>query len=291
MAPVSNDIVGAGSGWTTLPVGAWPEKEKQQWLRKTKLCAYFARKGRCKAGAKCDFAHSADELQGAPDLYRTRMCAKGSGCEDPECAFAHSAEELRPNHTTFKTSLCKWYALGVCKNGDRCSYAHGAEELRTVPLKPPGLSLPVFPPRLFVDEAPLETKCETMKIQPMSQLIGEVVPLTLGKREEELQKEVQDLRRAVQALSAQCNQGKQQEQPVMKQVPDSDTRTSLRKCRHAAPFKPGTPLAKDAAPFQPTGFVSSMASSTDAGSGSDSAAGDSTPPIPASPPSELQDSA
>jgi hypothetical protein len=101
-------------------------------LRKTKFCMYHLQ-GICQFGDSCAFAHSCVELQGAPDLRKTRLC-KGSVngiCYDPECTFAHNEEELRSTDMFYKKSLCMWNEKGRCRNGDQCRFAHGFEELHT----------------------------------------------------------------------------------------------------------------------------------------------------------------
>lgn len=101
-------------------------------LRKTKFCMYHLQ-GICQFGDSCAFAHSCVELQGAPDLRKTRLCKSfvNGVCYDPECTFAHNEEELRSTDMFYKKTLCMWYEKGRCRNGDQCRFAHGFEELRT----------------------------------------------------------------------------------------------------------------------------------------------------------------
>ncbi|CAJ1332729.1 unnamed protein product [Effrenium voratum] len=62
-------------------------------------------------------------------FYQSGRCAKGSSC-----TFAHSEQDLQAPPDLFKTSLCsKFMRKGFCKSGDGCKYAHGSAELR-----PPG---------------------------------------------------------------------------------------------------------------------------------------------------------
>lgn len=65
---------------------------------KTRMCAFFEQ-GACQRGAACSFAHGSEQLRSAPDLTRTRMCAKmlheGWCDRGDECKFAHSECELR----------------------------------------------------------------------------------------------------------------------------------------------------------------------------------------------------
>jgi len=67
-------------------------------LNKTKICSFF-QASRCSRGEDCKFAHSAEELESAPDLAKTCICLaweKGQ-CPDSaaECRFAHGAHDLR----------------------------------------------------------------------------------------------------------------------------------------------------------------------------------------------------
>jgi hypothetical protein len=88
--------------------------------------------GVCQFGDSCAFAHACDELQGAPDLRKTRLCKTfvDGRCEDPNCPFAHTEEELRSTDMFYKKTLCMWNEKGRCRNGDQCRFAHGFDELR-----------------------------------------------------------------------------------------------------------------------------------------------------------------
>lgn len=100
-------------------------------LRKTKYCVFHLQ-GICQFGDSCTFAHSCNELQGVPDLRKTRLCkaATNGGCKDPSCSFAHSEEELRSTDMFYKKTLCLWFDKGRCRNGDQCRFAHGQVDLR-----------------------------------------------------------------------------------------------------------------------------------------------------------------
>jgi len=72
-------------------------KPVNNFLRKTKMCRFHVF-GACKAGDQCNFAHGNEELQRAPDLYRTKMCpnlVKLHKCKEPQCGYAHRKSELR----------------------------------------------------------------------------------------------------------------------------------------------------------------------------------------------------
>jgi hypothetical protein len=66
-------------------------------LMKTKMCKYHIL-GMCKEGADCQFAHSKEEMNPLPDLYRTRLCKtliNTGRCDNPTCNYAHNKMELR----------------------------------------------------------------------------------------------------------------------------------------------------------------------------------------------------
>ncbi|XP_061537532.1 LOW QUALITY PROTEIN: mRNA decay activator protein ZFP36L1-like [Phycodurus eques] len=75
---------------------------------KTELCRTFEESGACKYGAKCQFAHGADELRG---LSR---------------------------HPKYKTEPCRtFHTVGFCPYGARCHFVHNAEELLEARAGPP----------------------------------------------------------------------------------------------------------------------------------------------------------
>jgi hypothetical protein len=106
-------------------------RKPSKWLRKTKLCVYHLQNN-CSLGTGCLFAHSLNELQDGPDLYKTQICRnfQNGMCNNPDCTFAHSQEELQP-FPTLKLKLCKWHRKGRCRNGESCSFAHGRQDLRS----------------------------------------------------------------------------------------------------------------------------------------------------------------
>ncbi|KAK8345360.1 hypothetical protein V6Z12_A07G142700 [Gossypium hirsutum] len=54
------------------------------------------RKGSCKQGDLCEYAHGVFESWLHPAQYRTRICKDGTTCQRRVCFFAHRPEELRP---------------------------------------------------------------------------------------------------------------------------------------------------------------------------------------------------
>eukprot|EP00929_Paragymnodinium_shiwhaense_P082924 TRINITY_DN43962_c0_g2_i1.p1 TRINITY_DN43962_c0_g2~~TRINITY_DN43962_c0_g2_i1.p1 ORF type:complete len:207 (-),score=11.83 TRINITY_DN43962_c0_g2_i1:289-909(-) len=75
-------------------------KKLQQACAKTRLCRYYTEEdaSSCRAGEKCLFAHSVEELCQVPDLSGTRLCrlyAEGSCEAGANCIFAHGEHALR----------------------------------------------------------------------------------------------------------------------------------------------------------------------------------------------------
>nr|GFC42122.1 hypothetical protein [Tanacetum cinerariifolium] len=56
-------------------------------------CPKF-RKGTCRSGDLCEYAHGTFEWWMHPAKYRTRLCNYGTGCNRNVCFFAHDQEEL-----------------------------------------------------------------------------------------------------------------------------------------------------------------------------------------------------
>jgi len=66
------------------------------------------RKGQCKRGDSCQWAHGVFECWLHPTRYRTQLCKEGGACPRTVCFFAHSVSELReaeePSSTTTTTT-------------------------------------------------------------------------------------------------------------------------------------------------------------------------------------------
>ncbi|XP_077254156.1 zinc finger CCCH domain-containing protein 30-like [Tasmannia lanceolata] len=54
------------------------------------------RKGACRRGDLCEYAHGVFECWLHPAQYRTRLCKDGTSCTRRVCFFAHTSDELRP---------------------------------------------------------------------------------------------------------------------------------------------------------------------------------------------------
>lgn len=84
--------------WTECPYAHPGEKARRRDPRKFVYCAEACpdfRKGSCKRGDGCQYAHGVFECWLHPLRYRTQMCKDGIACTRKVCFFAHTAEQLR----------------------------------------------------------------------------------------------------------------------------------------------------------------------------------------------------
>ncbi|GMH03366.1 hypothetical protein Nepgr_005205 [Nepenthes gracilis] len=84
--------------WTECPYAHPGEKARRRDPRRYSYsgtaCTDF-RKGSCRKGEACEFAHGVFECWLHPSRYRTQACKDGSNCKRRVCFFAHSPDELR----------------------------------------------------------------------------------------------------------------------------------------------------------------------------------------------------
>ncbi|KAL7126115.1 hypothetical protein ABFS83_14G164400 [Erythranthe nasuta] len=85
--------------WTECPFVHPGENARRRDPRKFHYscvpCPDF-RKGACRRGDMCEYAHGVFECWLHPAQYRTRLCKDGTSCGRQVCFFAHTHEELRP---------------------------------------------------------------------------------------------------------------------------------------------------------------------------------------------------
>ncbi|OIW03981.1 hypothetical protein TanjilG_30257 [Lupinus angustifolius] len=95
---------GRSHDWTECPYAHPGEKARRRDPRKFHYsgtaCPDF-RKGNCKKGDACEYAHGVFECWLHPARYRTQPCKDGTSCRRRVCFFAHTPEQLRivPNHS------------------------------------------------------------------------------------------------------------------------------------------------------------------------------------------------
>ncbi|GMH08177.1 hypothetical protein Nepgr_010017 [Nepenthes gracilis] len=85
--------------WTECPFVHPGENARRRDPRKYHYscvpCPDF-RKGTCRHGDMCEYAHGVFESWLHPAQYRTRLCKDAINCTRRVCFFAHTAQELRP---------------------------------------------------------------------------------------------------------------------------------------------------------------------------------------------------
>eukprot|EP00252_Welwitschia_mirabilis_P006509 TRINITY_DN1739_c0_g1_i2.p1 TRINITY_DN1739_c0_g1~~TRINITY_DN1739_c0_g1_i2.p1 ORF type:complete len:774 (-),score=144.47 TRINITY_DN1739_c0_g1_i2:736-3057(-) len=85
--------------WTECPFVHPGENARRRDPRKYHYscvpCPDF-RKGSCRRGDACEYAHGVFECWLHPAQYRTRLCKDGTNCTRRVCFFAHTSDELRP---------------------------------------------------------------------------------------------------------------------------------------------------------------------------------------------------
>ncbi|KAL2496848.1 Zinc finger CCCH domain-containing protein 2 [Forsythia ovata] len=84
--------------WTDCPFAHPGEKARRRDPRKYNytgtVCSEF-RKGYCRKGDHCEFAHGVFECWLHPTRYRTEACKDGKNCKRKVCFFAHLPRQLR----------------------------------------------------------------------------------------------------------------------------------------------------------------------------------------------------
>jgi hypothetical protein len=84
--------------WTECPFAHPGEKARRRDPRRYHYsgaaCPDF-RKGGCRRGDACDFAHGVFECWLHPARYRTQPCKDGTACRRRVCFFAHTPDQLR----------------------------------------------------------------------------------------------------------------------------------------------------------------------------------------------------
>lgn len=89
---------GRSHDWTECPFAHPGEKARRRDPRKYHYsgaaCPDF-RKGGCKRGDACEYAHGVFECWLHPARYRTQPCKDGTACRRRVCFFAHTQDQLR----------------------------------------------------------------------------------------------------------------------------------------------------------------------------------------------------
>jgi len=116
---------------------AWVKLFEGQFF-KTRICSFW-KKGACRRGRHCKYAHGEREMNAPPDLTNTSICKQMLAyghCKDDGCPYAHATSELRSTKTFYKTTMCTFHKVGKCKLGTLCRHAHTEDELYTNQVEP-----------------------------------------------------------------------------------------------------------------------------------------------------------
>ncbi|CAL5351964.1 hypothetical protein CsSME_00039508 [Camellia sinensis var. sinensis] len=94
--------------WTDCPFVHPGENARRRDPRKYHYscvpCPDF-RKGACRLGDMCEYAHGVFESWLHPAQYRTRLCKDGTSCNRRVCFFAHTQQELRPLYVSTGSAI------------------------------------------------------------------------------------------------------------------------------------------------------------------------------------------
>ncbi|PSS09494.1 Zinc finger CCCH domain-containing protein [Actinidia chinensis var. chinensis] len=135
--------------WTECPFVHPGENARRRDPRKYHYscvpCPEF-RKGTCRLGDACEYAHGIFECWLHPAQYRTRLCKDETGCTRRVCFFAHKTEELRPLYASTGSGL-----------PSPTSFSNGASSLDMTSISPITLGSPshLVPPASTPPMTPL----------------------------------------------------------------------------------------------------------------------------------------
>ncbi|KAJ9167911.1 hypothetical protein P3X46_019501 [Hevea brasiliensis] len=174
---------GRSHDWTECPYAHPGEKARRRDPRKYHYsgtaCPDF-RKGNCKKGDACEFAHGVFECWLHPARYRTQPCKDGPNCRRRVCFFAHTAEQLRvlPQQSPRSVNSVDSY------DGSPLRQARDASCAKSLPFlaSPGSISPPATPP---VESPPMSPMTQSLSRSLGSNSINEMVAslrnLQLGK--------------------------------------------------------------------------------------------------------------
>lgn len=170
---------GRSHDWTECPFAHPGEKARRRDPRRFHYsgtaCPDF-RKGNCRRGDACEFAHGVFECWLHPARYRTQPCKDGRNCKRRVCFFAHTQEQLRhlpsassPQPQQTNTSGCSSrsaLALQVSALKNSLSASYDGSPRRQVEGSSPSS------PRGFLTNAAQASFCSTLLSSPTSTLVG-----------------------------------------------------------------------------------------------------------------------
>lgn len=178
---------GRSHDWTECPYAHPGEKARRRDPRKFHYsgtaCPDF-RKGNCKKGDACEFAHGVFECWLHPARYRTQPCKDGTSCRRRVCFFAHTTEQLRvlpqqsPRSVSNSVNSVESYDGSPLRQAIEASCVKSLSFLSS----PSSISPPGTPP---ADSPPLSPMTQSLSRSLGSSSINEMVAslrnLQLGK--------------------------------------------------------------------------------------------------------------
>ncbi|KAG6662115.1 zinc finger CCCH domain-containing protein 20-like [Carya illinoinensis] len=178
---------GRSHDWTECPYAHPGEKARRRDPRKYHYsgtaCPDF-RKGNCKKGDACEFAHGVFECWLHPARYRTQPCKDGTSCRRRVCFFAHTPEQLRVLPQQSPRSVSNSVNSVESYDGSRLRQAIDASCAKSLSFlsSPSSISPPGTPP---ADSPPLSPMTQSLSRSLGSSSINEMVAslrnLQLGK--------------------------------------------------------------------------------------------------------------
>ncbi|KAF5748518.1 zinc finger CCCH domain-containing protein 20 [Tripterygium wilfordii] len=164
---------GRSHDWTECPYAHPGEKARRRDPRKYHYsgtaCPEF-RKGSCRKGDACEFAHGVFECWLHPARYRTQPCKDGTNCRRRVCFFAHTPEQLRVLSQQSPRSVITVDSY----DGSPLRQTIEAACSRTLPFtsSPLSISPPSTPP---TDSPPMSPMAHSLSFSPGSHSIKEMV--------------------------------------------------------------------------------------------------------------------
>ncbi|KAL4319847.1 hypothetical protein GQ457_18G013350 [Hibiscus cannabinus] len=162
---------GRSHDWTECPYAHPGEKARRRDPRKFHYsgtaCPDF-RKGICKKGDSCEFAHGVFECWLHPARYRTQPCKDGTSCKRRVCFFAHTPGQLRllpqqsPRGNGSSSGELDYVGSPVRHRLDFASSPTSI--LASPPLSPPSDSPPMSPSGSFYTVSELAASMRSMQL-------------------------------------------------------------------------------------------------------------------------------
>jgi|UniRef100_A0A2N9IKS7 hypothetical protein len=179
---------GRSHDWTECPYAHPGEKARRRDPRKYHYsgtaCPDF-RKGNCKKGDTCEFAHGVFECWLHPARYRTQPCKDGTSCRRRVCFFAHTPEQLRvlppqqsPRSVNSVTNSVESY------DGSPFRHAIEASCAKTLPFmsSPSSISPPATPPAESPPMSPMtQSLSRSLGSSSINEMVASLRNLQLGK--------------------------------------------------------------------------------------------------------------